>query len=528
MAGSGAQIILQGQRPDVQVMSPYEISKQNLSLRQQQQSVAENDLTLEKIKAQIAQSKQDAQEDFAAQQIVNDPNLDTPTKLQKLGGVSNRIANTVGARLLKEAQAGQAEDIQRAQLAQGQTAPEVKTPGPVIQGAQLPGYDPEQNGNGAVASAAPIQEAPTTQAVAIPPQDMEIRGALGKSFKVPVVSHQQQITEAGRVSSLEQAKLDMNARRTAAAEAAKIEATQKANQTTVTDSKGKKFTGRSDIADNWLNAQEAGYRAEEQQAAHDNSESRHMEFEAGQKELDRKNAITVAGMRGSNGTGATSNDPKDIAQAIIDGKQQPLLTGLYRDAAPVRAELARKGYDLASATSDWNAVQKHLATMNGAQQEKLRQAINFTQETIPQIEAAYAEWKKQAGVSGLKILNKANLATMKQLPGAPGSAATNLDALIADFTSELGTVYKGGNSSTDESLKLAAKNLESNWNEQTFNDAIKRLKASVQIRANSINSSQPAGVSSGNTYTPDTEGGTPPVQSAPKIIRYDSKGNRIQ
>lgn len=199
--------------------------------------------------------------------------------------------------------------------------------------------------------------------------------------------------------------------------------------------------------------------------------------------------------------GATASDPKDIAAAIIRGEQPPVLTGLYRDAAPVRAELARQGYPLATATSDWAATQKNLSSMNSNQQLKLRQAIQFTNETLPQIETAYAEWKKQAGVSGYRILNKANLAAMKQLSGAPGSAATNLEALIADFTSELGTVYKGGNSSTDESLKLAAQNLSGNWNEQTFNDAIKRLNSSLRIRTNSMQQ-PPQGVSANSPYQP--------------------------
>lgn len=203
---------------------------------------------------------------------------------------------------------------------------------------------------------------------------------------------------------------------------------------------------------------------------------------------------------GNLGNGATEHDPKDIASAIIDGKQPPTLTGLYRDAAPVRAELARQGYDLATAMSDWNATQKNLSSMNSTQQLKLRQAIAFTNETLPQIQDAYAEWKKQAGVAGFKILNKANLATMKQLPGAAGSAATNLDALIADFTSELGTVYKGGNSSTDESLKLAAQNLSGDWNEKTFGDAITRINRSLRIRTNSIQQA-PEGVSAGSPYT---------------------------
>src|SRR5208283_2268687 len=111
--------------------------------------------------------------------------------------------------------------------------------------------------------------------------------------------------------------------------------------------------------------------------------------------------------------------------------------------------------------------------------------------------------------SDWKVFNKASLATAKQMPGEAGNLAHRLDAQIADLTSELGTVYKGGNSSTDESLKLAAKNLESDWNEQTFKSAINQIRQNLEIRKNSIRHSQPAGVTENSSYVPKGETETP-------------------
>ncbi len=228
----------------------------------------------------------------------------------------------------------------------------------------------------------------------------------------------------------------------------------------------------------------------------------------------------------TSGNSTQPNDVKDTARGIAEGTISPKISQSvsFRDRTAVTAELRRLGFNQAEAERDWTAINKHLSTLNGAQQERLRQAITFTHDTLPQIEAAYAEWKKQAGISGFKVLNKANLASMKQLPGAAGSAASNLDALIGDFTSELGTVYKGGNSSTDESLKLAGQNLKGEWNEQTFNDSIKRLRTSLQIRYNSISTSEAQGVSPSSPYqpTPSTTGTTG------NIIKYDAQGNRIK
>lgn len=200
----------------------------------------------------------------------------------------------------------------------------------------------------------------------------------------------------------------------------------------------------------------------------------------------------------NNGIG-TQNDPKDIAEGIKRGDLPPTLKGLYRNAAAVEAELGRQGFPLRQAEQDWTATQKYLGTLNGAQQTRLRQAISFTNETLPQIQEAYNAWKATGLPSGFKIYNKAALNAAANLPGAAGSKAKNLQALIADFTSELGTVYKGGNSSTDESLKLAAQNLSADWNDQTFNDAMNRIGKSMRIRQNSMNLGT-TGMSQGSIY----------------------------
>ncbi|HLZ91100.1 MAG TPA: hypothetical protein VKQ28_05245 [Candidatus Acidoferrum sp.] len=211
--------------------------------------------------------------------------------------------------------------------------------------------------------------------------------------------------------------------------------------------------------------------------------------------------------------GATADDPKQIAAAIIRGEQPPDLKGLYRSNAPVRAELARQGFNLAKADEDWHATQKYLATLNGSQQTRLRQAVESTKGYLGQVEDIYNQWQQIGASVGWKTFNKGSLAVAKQLPGQAGDLAHRLEARIADLTSDLGTVYKGGNSSTDESLKLAAKNLSADWNEKTFRDAITDIRKSIQIRENSMKFTGPAGVSEGNAYTPPAT--NPPATNLP-------------
>lgn len=222
------------------------------------------------------------------------------------------------------------------------------------------------------------------------------------------------------------------------------------------------------------------------------------------------------------GTAAVSDDPKAIADAIERGDQPPTLTGLYRQGPAVRAELARRKYNLTTATMDWQATQKHLSTLNGPQQERLRQAITFTSDSLDNIEHLYSEWQKYGAASGIKIFNRASLATAKNLPGKAGQAAQMLEAQINDLTSELGTVYKGGNSSTDESLRLAAGNLSGDWSPETFKRGVGQIRMNLKIRRNSIMNSEASGVSPNSPYAPHTQQPTP--QTPPQNDGANSSG----
>lgn len=229
-----------------------------------------------------------------------------------------------------------------------------------------------------------------------------------------------------------------------------------------------------------------------------------------------------AGSGTGTGIGGAKSDVQLIADGITEGKQSPVLSGLYRNTGAVRAELQRRGYNHAVALNDWNSIQAHLKTMNGSQQERLRQAISFTSDSIAKIEDLYNQWQKVGVTSGWKAFNKASLATAKQLPGEAGAIASNLETQIADLTSELGTVYKGGNGSTDESLRLAGQNLSADWNEATFKRAVSQLRQNLQIRRNSILTSAAVGVSKDSPYVPGggegSTGNNGPVGKTVKMI----------
>jgi hypothetical protein len=181
---------------------------------------------------------------------------------------------------------------------------------------------------------------------------------------------------------------------------------------------------------------------------------------------------------------------------------------LYGAGAHVRAALQRKGYNLTTATLDWQATTKHLATLNGPQQTRMRQAVDNAYHSLDVIEDLSKQW--QGGK--FPIMNKAALAAAKAGLNGPAAQqiATNLEAQISDVTSELGNVYMGGNSPTDHALELAKQNLSADWTEAQLKGALNLARRNLQIRQNSINTVGPAGASATNAYAPASPVATTP------------------
>ncbi len=213
--------------------------------------------------------------------------------------------------------------------------------------------------------------------------------------------------------------------------------------------------------------------------------------------------------QGAAGVGG-ADDVKLSVAGMKDGSLPPQLPGrASKDYTAIMAEAKRQGFDLAKANEDWVATQKHLATMNGQQQERLRQAVSFLKDSVPLTRSLITQWDSL----GIPVLSAANLRAAKS--GAYGNAAQSLavrlDGQIADMTSELGTVYKGGNSSTDESLSLAAKNLAGDWSKQAGLDALDQIETNIGLRENSMRNSRAVTSGGSNAYDRSAQSATPPA-----------------
>jgi hypothetical protein len=196
-------------------------------------------------------------------------------------------------------------------------------------------------------------------------------------------------------------------------------------------------------------------------------------------------------------------DPKSLADAIERGDQSPIITEFGRPAsAAVASELSKRGVKLTQLQNDWKATQRYYQTLNSGQQVRIRQNIDNVAHSLDTISDLADRWNG----GGLPLLNRANLALAKS--GAYGkdwaSVANQLEAQIADVTSEMAGVYMGGNSPTDHALALASKNLSGDWDKKVLQDMIRLARTNLKNRQNAIESTGPVTPSGDDNkyYTP--------------------------
>jgi hypothetical protein len=222
-----------------------------------------------------------------------------------------------------------------------------------------------------------------------------------------------------------------------------------------------------------------------------------------EQELDARRQFTTAGSSQAPqlGRDADRQTARVIADAVCRGEQPPTLTGLRKYTGLVREEMAKLGCDLTESTQDWNAISKHISTLNSAGQLRMRQATTFAYHSLDLVEKFANEW--DAGQ--FPALNKAEmqLAMAGGLGKEAARIANNLNSTITDLVSELATVYRGGLSSTDSSIALAAENLKTEWSKEVLLSGIQLMRDTLQIRLNSINTTGVAGTPY-NRYSRDS------------------------
>ena len=220
--------------------------------------------------------------------------------------------------------------------------------------------------------------------------------------------------------------------------------------------------------------------------------------------------------------GEAKKNAKDILEGMQRGDIPPNLSGygMGQLRGELLAEAARQKVPLAQMELDWLATSQFYRTLNGAQQTRLRQATEFSTESLNLL--SNPDTKQQGADligqlrrfiprSKFPILNKAALTAAKQgvFGDAAASAARQVDSQITDLQSELATVYQGGNSPTDQKIGRAKQILDSDWSENTLRDAVDLSRTNLGLRLNSIRNVGVGGPTGGGMYAPTPAPPTP-------------------
>jgi len=182
-----------------------------------------------------------------------------------------------------------------------------------------------------------------------------------------------------------------------------------------------------------------------------------------------------------------ANDVAEIVKGYKDGTTPVNLPGrATKEYTAIQAEAHRQGFDLSKAVNNFVATQRAITSLNSTQQIRLTENISKATEMLPRIESlndALESEMKSFSKGKVQLINRGLMSAAKN--GAYGdnakTLATQLDAQIADFTSDLGNVYMGGNAPTDRGLELASKNLNSDWDKKTFKGAVDQARYNLNL-----------------------------------------------
>jgi len=146
-------------------------------------------------------------------------------------------------------------------------------------------------------------------------------------------------------------------------------------------------------------------------------------------------------------------------------------------------------YDITAETKYWQV-------QNDSKRTTIRTQLNTLAHTIPYTRTLIQQAKETIPDFSTAGFNKVTLAAAANLPGPRGVLARKLIAQIGDIGAEVGTLYMGGNSNTDESFRLAGQNLQADWSEEQLMGALDQIEMNTGIRLNAIKDVVPSKPSS--------------------------------
>ncbi len=206
----------------------------------------------------------------------------------------------------------------------------------------------------------------------------------------------------------------------------------------------------------------------------------------------------------------------DLVDGIMSGKQPPTLTGLYKNAGPVRAALAQRGFDLSTAQLQWDGANKQIMSMNGPQQVRYYQLANGVVNTIDRVNELSRELKN----SGVPLLNKAKLDAYIQLNGnsPQGQLATQYVTAVGVLREEMANLANGGYAPTEPAWALANEQVNGNYGVQQLGASLTELQRLINYRLRALPQANTFGPGAENRYTGAT-GKQPTHEEIDKAVK---------
>ena len=198
---------------------------------------------------------------------------------------------------------------------------------------------------------------------------------------------------------------------------------------------------------------------------------------------------------------------EDVSNAIAQGKQSPMLTGMYGAGPYVRQALAKKGVDLYALQNDFVANQAYFKNINSTQQIRLKQALTSVKSSVPELRRLNNEFKR----SGWTPANAMELKlAMTGTDPRKRDLATKFVTQINLMRDELAQGFMAGGQPTDKALDMSNEVIDKFYGAQQLSAGLDQLEINLAIREKAISEVTPMGF--GGSITPPSGGSVRPEQ----------------
>lgn len=207
-----------------------------------------------------------------------------------------------------------------------------------------------------------------------------------------------------------------------------------------------------------------------------------------------------------------------VALAMAAGLQPPTTTGLYKQGAKVREDLATIGLDQTSMMLQYSAAQQQVKSLNSHRMIYFKGLAGSVVNTIDEARSLSQQLKN----GGVTALNAAKIQTLIHTAGNTrlGQLATRYMTTINTLKEEFANLANGGYAPTDAAWTLANQQINGNYGMDQLDAGLSEVQRLLRYRINAIPNLETLGPGGNNRYI-DSKGAQPsggqPPSAAPSL-----------